>query len=81
LVVGLVGEAFEKLGEIGARELPLEGRGGLFVATSEADEAGLDVDEVGEVVGVSTLRCTTEKKRGLAFLGLEASRRRFTGGA
>ncbi|MGH9116325.1 MAG: hypothetical protein ACRD0A_00110 [Acidimicrobiales bacterium] len=51
MVVGLVGESFEELGEVGASEAPLEGRGGLFVAALEGEQAGLDLGEVGEVVG------------------------------
>jgi hypothetical protein len=51
LVVGLVAESFEELGEVGSGELPLEWRGGGFVAALEGEQTGLDVSEVREVVG------------------------------
>ena len=45
--VGL-GEEFE---EVGAGELPVEGRGDLFVAAPEGQQVRLEGVEVGEVVG------------------------------
>lgn len=41
-------------------ERPLERRGDLLIAVLEREQAMRDVVEVGEVVGVSTLRCTIE---------------------
>ena len=49
-MVGLVGEPFEELGEVASGEPPLEGLGGLLVATLERCQAGLDLGEIGEVV-------------------------------
>jgi hypothetical protein len=48
--VGAVGLG-EELVEVVAGELPLEGRGDLFVVASEVQEVLLEGVEVGEVVG------------------------------
>jgi hypothetical protein len=40
---------------------PVERHRGLLVAALEGKQAALDLGGVTEVVGVSTLRCTTEK--------------------
>lgn len=61
LVVGLVSELLHEQDEIVTGEAPLEGRSRLFVAALECGEASLDLGEVGEVVGVRTLRWITEK--------------------
>src|SRR6266508_5007602 len=37
--------------QIGAGEAPVERHGGLLVATLEGEQATLDLDQVGEVVG------------------------------
>ena len=47
--------------EVGAGEAPVERRGRLLIATLEGEQTVLDLGEVGEVVGVSTLRWITEK--------------------
>ena len=51
----------EQLGEVGSGAAPVERGGGLLVAALEAEQAVLDLGQVGEVVGVSTLRCTIEQ--------------------
>jgi hypothetical protein len=51
----------EQLGEVGASMAPVERHRGLLVAVLEGKQAALDLGGVTEVVGVSTLRCTTEK--------------------
>jgi hypothetical protein len=49
VVVG--GQALHQLGEVGAGELPLEGRGRLLVAALEGEQPLLDGSKAGEVVG------------------------------
>jgi hypothetical protein len=51
----------EQLVQVGSGEPPVERDGGLLVATLEAQQPLLDLGEIQEVVGVSTLGCTTEK--------------------
>ena len=54
-------EFFGHLGEIIARESPIEGRSHALVVLLEAQQSILDLIEAGEVLGVRTLRWTMEK--------------------
>jgi len=54
-------QSLEEPVEVGSGVAPVEGNRGLLVASLEAQEAALDLDEVTEVVGESTLRWITEK--------------------
>jgi hypothetical protein len=45
----------EQFLEVGARELPLEGRGDFLVAAAEGEEVVFECVEVGEVVGGDNL--------------------------
>jgi hypothetical protein len=58
-VVG--GEAFEELVEVLFGIGPVERPGGEVVVVFERGQAGLHIGEVWKSLGVTTLRCTTEK--------------------
>jgi hypothetical protein len=47
--------------QVGLGVAPIEGNRGLLIAVLEGEQTMLDLGEVGEVVGVSTLRWITEK--------------------
>jgi hypothetical protein len=54
-------EAPHEVRQVGRGELPLERRRGRLVAPLEGGQALLDIGQVREVVGVSTLRWMMEK--------------------
>lgn len=57
----LFSKAAEQPVEIGAGVAPVERGRDLLVAGLEGQQSAFDLGEVGEVVRVSTVRCTTEK--------------------
>lgn len=59
---GLVGGAGEQGIEVFAGELPLERGGDLLVVGLEGQQPDLDFVKISGVVGVNTLRWTTEKQ-------------------
>ncbi len=56
------GDTLEEPVEVGAGEAPVERGGGGVVAILEGEYPCGEGVEIGQVVGVSTLRCSMEKK-------------------
>jgi hypothetical protein len=54
-------ESPEQVVQVGSGEAPIKGHRSLPVAALEADQPPLDLNELQEVVGVSTLGCTIEQ--------------------